>query len=304
MRLITSALLSAVFAGTAMAAPRPPPASLIAQPPAVPAPPAETDWRTPDPQNVLVIDTSKGRVFFEMAPAIAPLSVARVRDLARTGFYDGRAFFRVIDNFMDQTGDPKDNGTGGSTLPNLPPEFIFRRSSDMPFTPVSKTGGRETGFIGSAPVISQAMDLGLLTADNKVGAYVTFCPGVGGLARAEAPDSANSQFFLMRGSNTALDQKYTPWGRVIAGLDVVRAIKVGEPPPPPADTVVTVKVLADLPAATRPVVRVIDTGSPWFSAMVERVRTEKIIEFSLCDLELPSQVVSANSPASPAPRPQ
>ena len=78
----------------------PAPAAAARKAPPAPAPaatPTEADWRTPDPQNVLVIDTSKGRVIFEMAPQVAPLAVARVRELARAGFYDGRAFFRVID---------------------------------------------------------------------------------------------------------------------------------------------------------------------------------------------------------------
>jgi peptidylprolyl isomerase len=294
MKLFVLALLAAVAASPVLAA-KPPLAALVAPPPPpTQAPPAETDWRVPDPADVLVIDTSKGRVFVELSAVQAPLGAARVRALARTGFYDGRAFFRVIDNFMDQTGDPKDDGTGGSTLPNLPPEFAFRRSSDMPFTPVTHDGGLEAGFIGALPVISQSMDLGLLTNDNKVGAYATFCPGVGGLARADAPGSANSQFFLMRGANTALDQKYAVFGRVIAGMDVVRAIKTGEPPPPPADRMTTVRVLADIPAAERPAVRVIDTRGAWFGAMAARVRAEKVVDFSLCDLELPSQVIPAN----------
>jgi peptidylprolyl isomerase len=283
MKFTALALLAAVLAGPVFAA-------APKSPPPAPPPPAETDWRTPDPQNVLVIDTSKGRVIVEMNPVAAPLGVARVRDLTRAGVYNGRAFFRVIDNFMDQTGDPKDDGTGASTLPNLPPEFTFRRSADMPFALVSKSGGLEFGFIGSLPIISQAMDLGLLTNDNKVAAYGTYCPGVGGLARSDAADSANSQFFLMRAANPALDQKYAVWGRVISGLDVVRAIKTGEPPPPPADTMTTVRVLADIPAAERPAVSVIDTQGPWFKAMVDRVRTEKVVDFSICDLDLPVRV--------------
>jgi peptidylprolyl isomerase len=292
MKLLASALLLALAAGATAAAPAPP-----APKAAAPAPPADADWRTPDPQNVMVIDTSKGRIVVELDPLSAPQAAARVRTLTRQGFYDGRSFFRVIDEFMDQTGDPKDNGTGGSTLPNLPPEFSFRRSSDMPFVAVTKSGGLEAGFIGALPVISQSMDLGLLTADHKVSAYVTFCPGVGGLARADDPGSANSQFFLMRGAHTNLDQKYAVLGRVIAGEDVVRAIKTGEPPAPPADTMTKVRLLADIPAAEKPTVRVIDARSPWFRAMVERLRAEKVVDFSLCDVDLPSQV--SNTTAGP-----
>ena len=254
------------------------------------APPSEADWRTPDPQNVLVIDTSKGRVFVELAPLVAPATVARVRDLARSGFYDGRAFFRVIDGFMDQTGDPQDNGQGGSTQPNLPPEFTFRRGASTPMVTVTKTNGLDAGFIGSLPVLSQGMDLAVLTADNKVKAWGTFCPEVAGMARADPPDSGNSQFFLMRELHGDLDQKYTPFGRAIGGLDVIRSIKTGEPPAPPMDTMTKVRVLADLPPGQRPTVRVIDPAGPWFRALVERVRVQKVIDFSVCDLDFPSQI--------------
>jgi peptidylprolyl isomerase len=254
------------------------------------APPSEADWRTPDPQNVLVIDTSKGRIFVELAPQVAPATAARVRDLARSGFYDGRIFFRVIDGFMDQTGDPQDNGQGGSTQPNVPPEFTFRRGASTPMVTVGKINGLETGFIGSLPILSQSIDLAVLTADDKVRAWGTFCPGVAGMARADAPDSGNSQFFLMRDSHSDLDQHYTPFGRAIGGLDVIRAIKTGEPPAPPMDTMTKVRVLADIPPPERPTVRVIDPAGPWFRAMVERVRVQKVIDFSVCDLDVPSQI--------------
>jgi peptidylprolyl isomerase len=271
-----------LVAAPAVGAPAPPV-------PAV-APPTAADWRTPDPQNVLVIDTSKGRIIVEMAPLAAPLTVAQVRDLARAGFYDGLGFFRVIDNFMDQTGDPQNNGQGQSTKPNLPPEFTFKRGPEMPVAIVLKDAGAEAGFLGSLPVISQAMDLALFTADHKVKAYGVFCQGVAGMARAEAEDSGNSQFYLMRAATPSLDLKYTPWGRAILGLDVIRAIKVGEPVPAPQDTVVKVRVLADIPAAERPTVRVIDPGGPWFKAEVERVRKEKAVGVGVCDLDLPVDI--------------
>jgi len=257
---------------------------------AAPAAPTAGDWRTPDPQNILVIDTSKGRIIVEMAPQAAPEAVKRVRELSRAGFYDGRAFFRVIDNFMDQTGDPLDTGTGGSTKPDLPAEFTFRRGADTPLAVVDRQGGLEAGFLGSLPVVSQTMDLAVLTADNKVTAFGSFCPGVAGMARAEAPGSANSQFFLMRATTASLDKNYTAWGRAISGLDIIRAIKTGEPVPQPQDRMTTVKVLADLPPAQRPTIRIIDAHGPWLRAAADRVRAQKVVGFSVCDLELPVDI--------------
>lgn len=282
--LVAHGVAIATLAVAAGAASKSPPAK-----PALAAP-AESDWRTPDPNNVLVIDTNRGRVLVELSPEIAPRSAAQVRDLAKSGFYDGRAFFRVIDGFMDQTGDPTDTGGGGSTRPNLPAEFTFRRDAATPLIVVDKEGGHEAGFIGAMPVVSQSLDLAALTADHKVNAWGTYCPGVVGMARADDPDSGNSQFFLMRATQANLDQKYTPIGRVIAGLDVVRAIKTGEPVAAPQDKMLAVRVLADLPPGQRPQVRVIDPRGAWFTAMAAKVRAEKLIGLSVCDLDLPSEV--------------
>ncbi len=76
-----------------------------------------------DPENTLLIETSKGPVVIELRPDLAPKHVERIKTLAREGFYDGIVFHRVIDGFMAQTGCPQGRGTGGSKLPNLPAEF-------------------------------------------------------------------------------------------------------------------------------------------------------------------------------------
>jgi peptidylprolyl isomerase len=76
-----------------------------------------------DPENTLIIETSKGKVVIALRPDLAPGHVERLKTLARKGFYDGIVFHRVIDGFMAQTGCPKGQGTGGSDLPNLKAEF-------------------------------------------------------------------------------------------------------------------------------------------------------------------------------------
>src|SRR6266571_48804 len=66
-----------------------------------------------DPENTLVIETSKGTVAIAMRPDVAPNHVAHIKKLAREHFYDGIVFHRVIDGFMAQTGDPTGTGSGG-----------------------------------------------------------------------------------------------------------------------------------------------------------------------------------------------
>ena len=76
-----------------------------------------------DPENTLVLETTKGRVVIEMRPDLAPKHVEQIKTLARKGFYNGVAFHRVIEGFMAQTGCPQGTGTGGSDLPDLQAEF-------------------------------------------------------------------------------------------------------------------------------------------------------------------------------------
>ena len=70
----------------------------------------------------ILLNTSKGEVIINLMPEIAPLHVARIVELVKSGFYDGIIFHRIIPGFMAQTGDPKGNGTGGSGT-NLKAEF-------------------------------------------------------------------------------------------------------------------------------------------------------------------------------------
>ncbi len=248
-----------------------------------------TQWRTPNPENVAVIDTNKGRIILELTPEAAPQHAARFKELTRSGFYDGLVFHRVIDTFMAQTGDPLGTGEGESQLPNVPGEFTFRRDEQTPFTPVAEPQGARVGFVNALPVMTQADGLMMLTPDQKVSAWGLYCPGVLGAARGNDPNSANSQFFLMRQAYPSLEKRYTAYGRVLSGLDVVRSLKVGEPPQDP-DKMTRVRMLSDIPEAERPTVQVEDTRSPAFQAKVQAARTAKGADFSICDLEVASRV--------------
>ncbi|WP_374570065.1 peptidylprolyl isomerase [Phenylobacterium sp.] len=285
--MIRTALTAAALAALALAAPS---AAQTPQTPPAETAPGPNDWRAPDPQDILVIDTNKGRIIVEITPTTAPLHAPRIRELTRKGVYDGRTFFRVIDGFMAQTGDPLDNGTGESDLPNLPAEFTFRRGTDTPMVVADDQSVAELGFIGPVPVISQSSMLMPMTADGKVNAWGLFCPGVAGMARGSEPDSANSQFFLMRDEYPKLEKRYTIWGRVISGLDVVRALKTGEPVDPPQDKMTKVQLLADMPAAERPKIRVIDPKGPWFQAEIARNKALNGGHISPCGVKIPVEV--------------
>ncbi|HEX8232083.1 MAG TPA: peptidylprolyl isomerase [Caulobacteraceae bacterium] len=257
---------------------------------AAPTPKPGGDWRELDPETVLVIDTTKGRVFVEMIPEAAPGHVARIKELARKGLYDGNTFFRVIDQFMAQTGDPQNTGEGGSEMPNLKEEFVFRRDAATPFVTVARPMGLQAGFIRSLPVLSQADSYMAMTGDHKAAAWGTYCPGVAGMARDDDPNSANSQFFIMRQAYPSLDKRYTVWGRAVVGLEAVRAIKTGEPVQDP-DKMLRVRVLADLPPMERPRVQVVDPNGPMFAALAKKARAAKGADFSVCDVDMPAKAI-------------
>ena len=76
-----------------------------------------------DPENTIVMTLESGPVTIKLRPDLAPGHVARIKELAREGFYDGVVFHRVIPGFMAQGGDPTGTGSGGSKKPNLQAEY-------------------------------------------------------------------------------------------------------------------------------------------------------------------------------------
>jgi peptidylprolyl isomerase len=282
-----SALIAAVLMLT--------PAAAFAATPAL----APTDWRTPNPDDILVIDTSQGRIIVEMSPLLAPAHVERVRELAKRHFYDGLEFFRVINGFMAQTGDPKNDGTGASELPDIKAEFEFRRGGKDPFVLYERlpaggdTGVTEVGFYGAMAVRTAPGMQMIASKDGKVSGWGLFCKGVAGAARSGDPDSANSQFFLMRDTYPTLNSNYTAWGRVISGQDVVVKLKAGpedDTVPPPRDTMKTLRLLSDMPEKDRPKIQVVDTRSPGFKALVEAQKATRGGTLTICDVEIPAKV--------------
>lgn len=153
-----------------------------------------------DPENTLIMDTTKGQVVIAMRPDLAPNHVARIKELARQNFYDGIAFHRVIDGFMAQTGDPRGDGTGGS-------------------------GQKLAAEFNSEPHVR----------------------GTVSMARAQSPNSADSQFFICFADARFLDRQYTVWGHVIEGMENVDQIKRGEPVVNP-DRINSLRVAADVAA--------------------------------------------------------
>jgi len=289
--LLAAALFAAPVLAQDVGGPPPPPA------PTPETTIAATEWRAVPAENLLVIDTTKGRILVELFPEVAPLHVERIKLLARRGFYDNTPWHRVIDWFMAQTGDPLGNGEGQSPYPDLVGEFTFRRDPAMPFAAVAEPTGARVGFFHSLPVQTQPDAAFAQTGDGKVHGWGLYCPGVAGMARDVGNDTANSQFFIMRQAYPALDKRYTIWGMTVDGLEVVRSLQVGDGEngmmaQAQPDRMTRMRVAADIPEAERPAAQVLATDAPRFRALVEAARTAKGADFSVCDVTLPVQIVN------------
>lgn len=240
MSLILSAALSVAMSFSQPATAFKAPVDYINEAPAA-------DWVKVDPENVLVMELPSGTMYIGMEPRLAPAHVERIKTLTRQGFYNGTVFHRVIEGFMAQGGDPTGTGQGGSSLPDLEPEFAGY-ADEMPVDYFGRDDhAPRIGFVGTVPVATQAPTLSKFLKVEHIALWGMHCPGVLSMARASQPNSANSQFFVMLGDKRdGLDQGYTVWGRVLAGYKNAKRINRGEPPARPTP-IVRMRVLVDLP---------------------------------------------------------
>jgi peptidylprolyl isomerase len=161
---------------------------------ALAATPAFAQEDGPGPNLIIdVTGQANGRIVIDMLEDVAPQHVAQITELAEEGAYDGVVFHRVIDGFMAQTGDVEFGKMGGD----------MRRAG--------------TGASTRPDIPAEFSD-------------VPFDRGIVGMARAQNPNSANSQFFIMFQEGYFLNEQYTVVGRVIEGMDVVDQIKLGTGP--------------------------------------------------------------------------
>lgn len=246
---------------------------------------ASPDWRPVDPERLFIFDTTKGRILIEAFPEAAPNHVAHFSAITRSGDYDGTSFHRVIDTFMAQGGDIFALKGRESGEPNVKGEFTFRR--DVAKMPLEATIGPEDsakhGYYRGVPIQTQPSFFAEMSVDGLVESSIPHCASIVSTARTSDPDSANGQFFLMRGYSPHLDRLYSSWGRVIEGQDVVMSIKTGSEQNNGAvtnpDILKSAKIAADLPEAERPKAYVLRTDTDTFRAALEAKG-----EVNICEL--------------------
>ncbi|MEO3385815.1 peptidylprolyl isomerase [Mesorhizobium sp. CAU 1741] len=146
-----------------------------------------------DPENTMIIELEDGEVVVALRPDLAPKHVEQIKALVRAGEYDNVAFHRVIEGFMAQTGDVQ--------FGDLADGYNSQRAG---------TGGSSLGNV------------------EAEFSETPFERGTVGMARAQDPNSANSQFFIMFAPGSSLNGGYTVIGNVESGMEFVDAIKRGD----------------------------------------------------------------------------
>ncbi|GAA5131770.1 peptidylprolyl isomerase [Thalassotalea piscium] len=182
-------------------------------------------YRTPNADNLLYLELDVGLIIIEMNPLFAPKHVAQIKKLVRNDFYNGLTFYRVIDGFVAQAGTSidEDNGHLDFEIKNkslqLPIESRIANTVNKPFTLVQSPDmfAAKTGFIEGFTVAKNSEDS--LT-------WLTHCPGVIGMSRNNAPNTATTDFYIVIGQAPRyLDSIMSVFGRVIYGMDNVQRIK-------------------------------------------------------------------------------
>ena len=145
-------------------------------------------------ENIMILKLKDGDVKIELFEDVAPNHVKRIKELANSGKYDNVVFHRVIDGFMAQTGDVKFGNSESK-------DFDLRRAG-----------------MGGSDMPDLEQEFNSLPHDR----------GTISMARAQDPNSANSQFFICFQPAPFLDRQYTVFGKVIEGMEFVDKIKRGD----------------------------------------------------------------------------
>lgn len=273
---VAAAAIVSYASVTAVAADATPKAATMAE---VLAASEDSDWRVPDPSNVVYLELPSGRVIIELAPAFAPLHVDNIRKLIHQKYFDGLAIVRVQDGFVTQWGDP-DAGEAkarslGDAKKTLPPEFT-RPSADLPFT-VLPDGDVYAPQVGHSSGFPAARD----PASGE--AWLAHCYGVLGVGRDTAPESGSgAELYVVIGHGPRqLDRNIAAVGRVLRGMEWLTAFPRGTGPlgfyeqPSQRTPITRVRLAADVPVAQRVALQVMKTDTPTFTALIESRRNRR-----------------------------
>ncbi len=251
-------------------------------------------WRPLDERHTLYMELPAGRVIIELAPAMAPRTVANIEALVRLKYFDGLAMLRVQDNFVAQWGDPEERHKIPAGMQKLPPEFTVPLGANV-FTSLPDRDGYapQVGFVDSFPAARDPAS-GL--------AWLAHCYAAIGVGRDTDPASGTgSELYAVIGhAPRQLDRNVTVVGRVRQGIELLASLprgsaemgfydKAGQRTP-----IASVRLASEVPASERTRLEVLRTDSASFTALVEARRNRRDTWYQttagyidLCNVPLP-----------------
>ncbi|MEW9623710.1 peptidylprolyl isomerase [Rhodanobacter geophilus] len=265
-----------------------------------------SEWRTPDPANLLYMQLPQGRVVIELAPDFSPLHAQNIRTLVRQRYFDGLAIVRVQDNFVTQWDDPNGDDGGdkakmhplGNARATLPPEFTRPIDPKQAWTPLpdGDIHAPQVGFSEGFPVARDP-------AHDKE--WLVQCYGMVGVGRDVPPDSGNGSalYAVIGQAPRRLDHNLAVAGRVLQGMQYLSALPRGTGPMGFYDkasertAILSVKLASELPPAQREKIQVLRTDSPTFYALIDVARhghnafyPVPVGKLGICDIQAPVRV--------------
>jgi peptidylprolyl isomerase len=238
-----------------------------------------TDWRRPDPADMLYLELPGGRVVIELARRFAPEHVANIGALAREKFYDGLPIGRVQDNYVTQWGDIDELRKTASATRKLPDETVIAWNESLPIVKLPDTDGyaAETGWLDGFPVGIERKPSGQ--------AWMTHCYATVGVARGNWPDNGSgSELYVVIGQAPRhLDRNIVLVGRVLRGMELLSSLPRGseamgfyaDSEKPKRTLIRSARLASEVPAAERTALEVLRTDTPLFTKYLESRRNRR-----------------------------
>lgn len=223
-------------------------------------------WRDVAAEDLVIMTLEDGTVVtYQLAGAFAPVHVANIRQLVRSGYFDGAIVLRVQDNYVVQWGRPDEDKTVAQGITEHPPAEYEMPLKGLGFKtmPYRDAYAAKVGHVGSWPVASDGKD-----------AWLVHCYGMIGVARDLAPDTGNStQLYTIIGhAPRHLDRNLAVVGRILSGMDGLAARPRGTEAlgfykeGPERVKIVSARMAADLPIAEQPHWQILNSDTPTFDA--------------------------------------
>ncbi len=233
------------------------------------------DWRRIDPEQLLVIELDRGEIVIALSPKLAADHVAQIKTLARSGYYDGLSFYRVIDGFVAQGGDLFEQRDSDAPVMKAAFDEPALETID-PWLQRDRDGyAQRVGWLDSLPIgVDLGVDRGGKTVSPRI--WHLHCAGAFAFGREDGPNTARTEFYITLQPQRYLDRNLTVAGRVIDGMEHVQALRRVAPAASQdgdlGEEIVRFSVMADWPPQERITFDILDSARPAFAAYAEARR--------------------------------